>query len=165
MYYASLLRYCHPVMILVRIDHPFLRVGCHRWYQSHYGYNTLRTVLFPKTVVRIHLDAHIRTIVVLIGGKLTGIYFLQRRTYAKVSILPLGDVNPRPVLSRWDLLEDSLYHMVGATVCCAMSHDYTPRLCGDLGISCGHFRKTWMRSCNVCSVVHWALTAWVLIGG
>jgi hypothetical protein len=41
----------------------------------------------------IHLDAHIRTIVVLVGGKLIGIYilylffaiyFLYWRTYAKV---------------------------------------------------------------------------------
>jgi hypothetical protein len=29
-------------------------------------------VLFSKTAVRICLDAHIRTIVVLTGGKLTG---------------------------------------------------------------------------------------------
>jgi hypothetical protein len=75
-------------MILVRTDHPYLRVGRHSWYQNRYGYNTSRTVLFSKTTVRIRLDAHIRTIVVLTGGKLTGIYFciyfLQRRTYAKV---------------------------------------------------------------------------------
>jgi hypothetical protein len=31
---------------------------------------------FQKPMVRIGLDAHIRTIVVLTGGKLTGIYFL-----------------------------------------------------------------------------------------
>jgi hypothetical protein len=44
-------------------------------------------------MVRIRFNAHIRTIVVLTGGKLTGIYFLyllsviyflQQRTYAKV---------------------------------------------------------------------------------
>jgi hypothetical protein len=63
-------------MILVRTDHPYLMVGCHSWYQSHYGYNTSRAVLFSKTVVRICIDAHIRTIVVLTGGKLTAIYFL-----------------------------------------------------------------------------------------
>jgi hypothetical protein len=63
-------------MILVWTDHPYLRVGHHSWYQSRYGCNTSRTVLFLKTAVRIHLDAHIRTIVVLIGGKLTAIYFL-----------------------------------------------------------------------------------------
>jgi hypothetical protein len=44
---------------------------------EHYGYNTSLTVLFSKTAVRKRLDAHIRTIVVLTGGKLTGIYFLQ----------------------------------------------------------------------------------------
>jgi hypothetical protein len=63
-------------------------------------------------MVRIHLDAHIRTIVVLICGKLTGIYFLYLlsaiyffvtmhiRQGKKVRILPSGDVYPRPVPSR-----------------------------------------------------------------
>jgi hypothetical protein len=37
MYYASLLRYWYPVKILVRTDHPYLRVGCHSWYQSITG--------------------------------------------------------------------------------------------------------------------------------
>jgi hypothetical protein len=44
---------------------------------EHYGYNTSRTVLFSKTALRMRLEAHIRTIVVLIGGKLTRIYFMQ----------------------------------------------------------------------------------------
>jgi hypothetical protein len=43
---------------------------------EYYGYNTSCMVLFSKTVVRICLDTHIRTIMVLIGGKLTWIYFL-----------------------------------------------------------------------------------------
>jgi hypothetical protein len=64
-------------MILVSTDHPYLRVGHHRWYQSHYGYNTSRTVLILKTVVRIRLDAYIRTVVVLTVGKLTGIYLCE----------------------------------------------------------------------------------------
>jgi hypothetical protein len=63
-------------MIMVRIGHPCLRLGRHSWYHGHYGYNTSCTVLFSKTAVRIRLDAHIRTIVVLTGGKLTGIYLL-----------------------------------------------------------------------------------------
>jgi 1,4-dihydroxy-2-naphthoate octaprenyltransferase len=33
--------------------------------------------VFLETTVRIRLDAHIKTIVVLIGGKLTTIYFLH----------------------------------------------------------------------------------------
>jgi hypothetical protein len=89
--------------------------------------------------VRIHLDAHIRTIVVLTGGKLTWIYFphllsvtMHRRQGKKVSIFPLGDVNPGPVPSRRGLLEDSPYRVVGATVRHAMSHDRAPRVCGDL---------------------------------
>jgi hypothetical protein len=43
---------------------------------EHYRYNTSRTTIFLKIVVRICLDAHIRTIIVLIAGKLTRIYFL-----------------------------------------------------------------------------------------
>jgi hypothetical protein len=74
-------------------------------------------VLFLKTAVRICLDAHIRTIVVLTGGKLTWIYFLyllsviyffvttHLRQGKKVSILVPGDVNSSPVASRQDLLE------------------------------------------------------------
>jgi hypothetical protein len=44
---------------------------------DHYGYNASHTVLFLKIAVRIRLDVHIRTIVVLTGGKLTEIYFLK----------------------------------------------------------------------------------------
>jgi hypothetical protein len=44
---------------------------------EYYECNTSRTILFLKTTVRIRLEAHIRTIVVLIGGKLAGIYFKQ----------------------------------------------------------------------------------------
>jgi hypothetical protein len=40
---------------------------------KHYEYNTSCTVLFSKTKVRKRLEAHIRTIVVLTGGKLTEI--------------------------------------------------------------------------------------------
>jgi hypothetical protein len=113
-------------MILVATNRPFKGQGCHRWYQSHYGYNTSHTILFSKTRLRIRLDVHIRTIIVLTGGNLTGTYFLYLLSAIyfsvmthlcqgkKVSILPLGDVNPRPNPSRWSLLEDSLYHAIGA---------------------------------------------------
>jgi hypothetical protein len=104
-------------MILVRTDHPCLRVGCRSWYQSHYGYNTSRTVLFLKSAVMIRLDAHIRTVVVLTGGKLTGIYLMyllyaiyfsvttHLRQGKKISILVPGDVNSGPIASRRGLLE------------------------------------------------------------
>jgi hypothetical protein len=99
--------------------------------------------------VRICLDAHIRTIVVVTGGKIIGIYFqhllfvtTHRRQGKKVNILPLGDVNPGPILSRRGLLENSPYHAVWAVLHRAISHDHAPRACGDLGMSCGHFRKT-----------------------
>jgi hypothetical protein len=44
---------------------------------EHYGYNASHMVLFLKATVRVCLDAHIRTIIALTGGKLTGIYFMQ----------------------------------------------------------------------------------------
>jgi hypothetical protein len=68
-------------------------------------------------MVRIHFNTHIRTIVVLTGGKLTGIYFLyllstiyfsvttHLRQGKKISILVLGDVDSGPVASRRGLLE------------------------------------------------------------
>jgi hypothetical protein len=62
--------------------------------------------------VRIRLDVHIRTIVVLIGGKLRGIYIMYLlfvmthfRQGKKVSILVPGDVNLGPVVSRRGLLD------------------------------------------------------------
>jgi hypothetical protein len=70
-----------------------------------------------KTAVRIRLDAHIRTIVVLTSGKLTGIYLMYLlstiyffittylRQGKKVSIIILGDVNSCLVTSRRGLLE------------------------------------------------------------
>jgi hypothetical protein len=75
--------------------------------------------------VRKRLDAHMRTIVVLTDGKLARFYFqhflyafyyyvtMHLRQGKKVSFLPPGDVNPRPVPSRRGLLEDSPYRVVG----------------------------------------------------
>jgi hypothetical protein len=81
--------------------------------------------LFLKTTVIIRLDANLRIILVLTGGKLTGFYFLYL-LYAiyysvtthlqkgkKVSFLPPGDVNTGPVPSRRGLFEDNPYHAVG----------------------------------------------------
>jgi hypothetical protein len=79
---------------------------------EYYECNTSRTNLFSKITVRIRLDAHIRTIVVLIGDKLTRIYFLpllyaiyysvstHLRQGKNICILPPGDVNPGHVPSR-----------------------------------------------------------------
>jgi hypothetical protein len=63
-------------MILVWTDHPYLRVGCHSWYQIITSIIQHVQLYFQKPMVRIRLDVHIRTIVMLTGGKLTGIYFL-----------------------------------------------------------------------------------------
>jgi hypothetical protein len=50
-------------MILIKTNHPYLRVGCHRWYQS-----------IMDIIHRVR--SYLGTIVVLIGGKLTGFDFL-----------------------------------------------------------------------------------------
>jgi hypothetical protein len=75
--------------------------------------------------VEIRLDGYIRIIVVLIGGRLIGIYFLyllyviyysittHLRQDKKVNILPPGDVNPGPIPSGQGLLVDSPYRAVG----------------------------------------------------
>jgi hypothetical protein len=67
--------------------------------------------------VRIRFNAHIRTIVVLTGGKLIGICFLYLLSVIyfsvtthicqvkKVSILVPGDVDSGPIASRRGLLE------------------------------------------------------------
>jgi hypothetical protein len=64
-------------MILVRTNHILLKGGTSQLVSEHYGYNTSCTILFVKTYGEDTLDTHIRTIVVLTGGKLIGIYFLQ----------------------------------------------------------------------------------------
>jgi hypothetical protein len=48
---------------------------------EYYGCSTSRTTIFLKTYGEEMLDAHIRTIVVLTGGKLTRIYFLHLLLY------------------------------------------------------------------------------------
>jgi hypothetical protein len=81
---------------------------------------------FQKPTVRIHLNSDIRTIVVLIGGKLTWFNFLplfyviyyfvmtHLQKGKKVNFLPPGDVNPILIPSRRGLLEDSPYRAIGA---------------------------------------------------
>jgi hypothetical protein len=87
-------------------------------------------------VVRIVLNANIRTIVVLTGGKVTEIYFhhLLSAFYflvathlhpdENVSILPPGDVNLGPIPSRQGLLEDNPYRAIGAA--CPSCNDSRP---------------------------------------
>jgi hypothetical protein len=75
-YYSSMLQSWHIVWILVRTDHPCLGVGCHSCYQSHTSIIRHWRPYFRKPTMRIRFNTCIRTIVVLIGGKLIGIYFL-----------------------------------------------------------------------------------------
>jgi hypothetical protein len=82
-----------------------------------YEYNTTLTAIFLKTFGEDMLNAHIKTIVVLTGGKLIGIYFLyllsaiyfcvttHLRQGKKVSILMPGDMNSGLIASRRGLLE------------------------------------------------------------
>jgi hypothetical protein len=58
-------------MILVKTDHPCLRVGHHNWYKSITCIIHHVQSYFRKHAVRKRLDGHIRTIVVLTNGKLT----------------------------------------------------------------------------------------------
>jgi hypothetical protein len=51
-------------MILFRTNHPYLRVGHHRWYQSITGVVHHVQSYFKKPTVMKYLEAHIRTIVV-----------------------------------------------------------------------------------------------------
>jgi hypothetical protein len=101
-------------MILVTINHPSLRVGCHNWYQSNYRCNTSHTSIFSKAKclqVRIHVYAHIRTIVLLIGSNLTGFYFpylLSKTYYSITTHLRLG----KKVSYATDCDETSEAHLV-----------------------------------------------------
>jgi hypothetical protein len=172
MHYASMPRCWQLIRILVRTNHLCLRVRRHSWYQSLTSIIPHWRPYFQKSMVRIRLDAHIRTIVVLTGGKLTRIYFsyllsvtMHQWQGKKVSILSPGDVNLGPIPSRWGLLEDNPYRVVGVAVCRVTSHDRAPRACGDLRVSCGDLHKAWIRSCNVCSTVHAALNVWAPLGG
>jgi hypothetical protein len=63
-------------MILVMTNHPCLKVGCYSWYQNITGVIHHVWSYFEKPIVMISLDARIRIIVVLTGGKLTRIYIL-----------------------------------------------------------------------------------------
>jgi hypothetical protein len=168
-YYASMLRCWYLVWILVWIDHPCLGVGCHSWYQSHTSIIWHWWPYFWKPMVRIRFNAHIRTIVVLTNGKLTGIYFLYLlsvTTHLHQGKYPrAGWCGFWPRCLKVRFAWGSPYRAVGADVHRVMSHDRVRRASRDLGMSCGHFHKTWIHLCNVCSAVHAALNAWATLGG
>jgi hypothetical protein len=104
-------------MILIRTDHPCLTVGCHSWYQSHYGYNTSRTVLFSKTYGEDRLRCPHKDYSSLnrwqANKDLLSVFTFRNllpvtthlRQVKKVSILMPGDVNSGLVASRRGLLE------------------------------------------------------------
>jgi hypothetical protein len=172
MYYASMHWCWQLVWILVKTNHPCLRVRRHGWYQSRMSIIWHWRSYFWKSTVSICFNAHIRTIIVLTGDKLTGIYFLQF-TFCNDTPMPRqeGKSHPagwcesrtRPLKTR--LLEDSPYRAIEIVVHHVTSHDRVPRVSRDLGLSCGHFRKTWIRSFDICSVVHTALNVWAPLGG
>jgi hypothetical protein len=53
------------------MNNPCLSAGCHSWYQSFMGVIHHVRPYFQKHAMMKRLDAHVRTIVVLTGGKLT----------------------------------------------------------------------------------------------
>jgi hypothetical protein len=59
----------------------------------------------------------------------------------------------------------SPYRVIGADARCAMSHDRVPMASRELGMSCGYFHKTWIRSYDICSAVHAVLNAWAPLEG
>jgi hypothetical protein len=94
-------------------DQPsLLKGGMSQLVSEHYGRNTSRTVIFSKTYAYDTLRCPYKDYSSLNRCKLTGFYFLpllyaiyyhvttHLRQGGKVSILPLGDVNPKPVPSR-----------------------------------------------------------------
>jgi hypothetical protein len=164
LYYVLMLRCWQLVWILVRTNHPCLGVGCHSWYQSRMSIIRHWWPYFQKSMVRIRFHARIMIIVVLIGGKLTGIYFLYFLS-AIYFLCPSARwceswTHCLKVRFAWG----SPYCAVGADVHRATSHDRVPRTSRDIGMSCGHFHKMWIHSCDVCSTVHTALNAWAPLG-
>jgi hypothetical protein len=89
---------------------------------EHYGCNTSRMVIFLKTYSDDKLRCPYKDYSSLNRWQANKdlhfvIYFsitMHRRKGKKVSIIPLSDVNPRPIPSRRGLLEDSSYHTVWA---------------------------------------------------
>jgi hypothetical protein len=173
-YYALMLWCWHLVWILVRTDNPCLRVGCHSWYQKHTSIIQHWRPYFWKPTVRIRFNARIGTIVVLIGGKLTGIYFLYLisaiyfsvTTHLRKGKYPRAEwCGFRPRCLKVRFAWGSPYRVVGAEVRRAMSHDRVPRASRDLWMSCDHFHEMWIRLCDICSTIHATLNVWTPLGG
>jgi hypothetical protein len=93
---------------------------------EHYGYNTSRTVIFSKTYGEDMLRCPYKDYSSLNRWQ-TNMDLLSAFTLCnllsimahlqqgkKVSILLPGDVNPGPIPSRRDFLENSPYHTAGA---------------------------------------------------
>jgi hypothetical protein len=137
-----------------------------------YEYNTTMAAIFSKTYGENTLQCRIKTIVVLTGGKLTWIYFLQF-TFCNNAPMPRQEGKyPHaewyefwPCCLKVRFGWGSPYHAVGADVHRAMSHDRVIRASRDLRMSCGNFHKTWICSCDICSAVHAALNTWAPLGG
>jgi hypothetical protein len=166
-YYASMLWCWHLVWNLVRTDHSCIGVGCHSWYQSQMSIIRHWWPYFRKPTVRICFNAHIRTILVLTGGKLTGIYFLYLLSaiYFSIKYPHARWCGFHPCCLKARFAWGNPYHAVGADVHHATSHDRIPRASRDLGMSCRYFHKTWIRLYDICSVVHTTLNVWAPLGG
>jgi hypothetical protein len=126
-------------MILVMTDHPCLKVGRHKWYQSltgiiHRVRSYFRKIYSEDTLTCSYKDYNSlnrwQANRVLLSALLSANYFsvtMRLRQGKKVSILPLGDVNLGSIPSRWGLVEDSPYRVVGVVCHRWTDHDRTPR--------------------------------------
>jgi hypothetical protein len=126
-------------MILVMTDHPCLKVGRHKWYQSLTGIIHRVRSYFWKNYSEDTLTCSYKDYNslnrwqanrVLLSALLSANYFsvtMRLRQGKKVSILPLGDVNLGSIPSRWGLLEDSPYRVIGVVCHRWTDHDRTPR--------------------------------------
>jgi hypothetical protein len=159
-------------MILPKTDHICLRVGRHRWYQSIMGLIHHVRSYFWKPTVRICLDVYIMTMIVLTGGKLTGIYFLHLlsvtthlRQGKKVSIVPCGWCESRtcPLKMRLTWGQSLSCDRGYVSVMWLVTTVHLGRV--DQWVSCGCFLKTWICSRHICSTVHAVLNTWAPLGG
>jgi hypothetical protein len=132
--------------------------------------------IFLKTYSEKTLDAHARSIVVLTGGMLTGIYFLHllyaiyfsvttnRWKGKNVNFVPPGDVNPRPhplktrlTWGQWLSCGSSCVSIMQLATTAHPGH-------GDLGMYCVLLLKMRIHSRNIYSTVCVASNAWPPLG-
>jgi hypothetical protein len=100
-YFAIITSVMMPRDDLGETNRSCLRAGCHSWYQIITGVIYHVRPYFQKPTLRKHLDAHIRTIIVLTGDNITRIYFLYLLYVIYYSVMTHLRKDKREVSSRW----------------------------------------------------------------